>query len=125
MMPRRAARMAIAVAVHEAIEARSSQPGFGPAPQPPIAVGMSVMAISPWGPVTSHCSPFSHVALAGGFDFLAAAGRSRNTRYSLSKDSRTRESDMVRSSQMNIELLAGGCLAHFVPATTTNSPGIE
>src|SRR3954454_16351592 len=89
--------MAIAVAVHEAIEARSSQPGFGPAPSPPMAVGMSVMTISPWDPVISHRSPFCHVALAGGFDFLPAAGRSTNTRCSLSRDSRTREFDMVRS----------------------------
>src|SRR3954447_15731893 len=106
--------MAIAVAVHEAIEARSSQPGFGPMASPPMAVGMSVTTVSPWGPVTSHRSPFCHVALAGGFDFLAAAGRSRNTRCSLSKDSRTREFDMVRSSQMNIELLGSRMPAHFV-----------
>src|SRR5262245_40534420 len=95
VIPRRAARMAIAVAVQEAIEARSSQLGFGPTPSPPMAVSISVITVSPWGPVTSHRSPFCHVALAGGFDFLAAAGRSRNTRCNLSKESRTREFDIV------------------------------
>src|SRR5215510_3749425 len=101
--------MTIAVAVHEAIEARSSQLGFGPAPSPPMAVGMSVMTASPWEPVTAHRSPFCHVALAGGFDFLAAAGRSRNTRCNLSNDSRTRASDIIRSSQ-NEHRTVGGSL---------------
>src|SRR5215510_15951233 len=106
--------MTIAVAVHEAIEARSSQLGFGPAPSPPMAVGMSVMTASPWEPVTAHRSPFCHVALAGGFDFLAAAGRSRNTRCSLSKDSRTREFDMGSIlPNEHAELFVRRLLAHF------------
>jgi hypothetical protein len=51
-MPAIAARMAIAVAVHDAMAARKSQPGFAPVASPPIGAGMSVTTFSAPGPVT-------------------------------------------------------------------------
>src|SRR5688572_5395985 len=52
------------VAVHEAMAARSNQPGFGAEPLPPIAGGMSVSTRSLRGPETSHLSPSVRRAVA-------------------------------------------------------------
>jgi hypothetical protein len=79
-MPCRAACAAIAVAVHDAIDARKSQPGFGPVPSPPIEPGMSVTAFSPADPLISHRSPPRQTAVAEDVALRAADGRSRNSR---------------------------------------------
>src|SRR5215467_15653577 len=68
-MPCMAARMAMAVAAHEAMPARNSQPGLEPAP--PIGSGMSVMAQSAPGPDTSQDRPLRQIAVAAVFGLLA------------------------------------------------------
>ena len=98
-MPRMAACIAMLVAVHEAIEARRSQPGFGAASPPPMARGMSLAAFSPWEPVISHCKPCCQTAVADELRFLAASGRWLNTRRNRSNASRTRRLDAVACSE--------------------------
>src|SRR5215470_11868019 len=64
-MPSFAARIAITVAQHEAIEALKYQPGLGPDASPPMARGISVSMRSPCGPVATHLKPSARVAVAG------------------------------------------------------------
>jgi hypothetical protein len=75
LIPRRAARIAITVAQHDAREALKNQTGFGLEALPPIAMGMSVLISSvPPAPATRHFSPPSSVAMAGEYLVQALSG---------------------------------------------------
>src|ERR1044072_1603609 len=63
--PSSAARIAIAVAVHEVQAARTSHAGVGPEPLPPTGVGMSVTSAQPSPPSTRQRRPSSTTAVAG------------------------------------------------------------
>ena len=63
-MPSCAARIVTSVATQLACAARSSQPGEAPDPSPPTDAGMSVVIVSPPGPLTRTRRPDSTVAVA-------------------------------------------------------------
>src|SRR4051812_1100386 len=96
-MPSLAARIAITVAVHEAIAPRRYHPGLGAVASPPMGGGMSVARRSPFGPVTSHFRPPVSRAVAGRPRAFALAGSAAIAAPSFSIASRTRVSLMERS----------------------------
>ena len=86
--PRRAARIAITVAVHAASAARISQPGLGALPSPPMDPGMSVYTSSPPAPFTSNLSPSTRRATSAAAVLRAFAGSCASAWLVRSIDSR-------------------------------------